>query len=165
MTFYTIPFCPEAEITKDGDIRVKTDGRYVDGRPGKNKKHLVNAGGYPCVNIGKKKILIHIAIATCFIPNPDNLPVVMHLDDDITNFSIENLKWGTQKENMEQSSDTGYYSTQKKSVNLISPEGELVEVTGLRTFCSEHNLDWGNFKKMLNRKPSNNSIKGWRLAD
>lgn len=162
--YKTIPFCPEAEIDINGNIRVKVDNRYSDGRAGKVKKHSLNAGGYHCVKIGKQKVMVHIALAVCFIPNPNNYPIVLHLDDDRTNFDLSNLRWGTQKQNMQQSSETGYYSTIKKSVTLLSPSGEIVNVVGLRTFCTNNNLDWGNFKKMINKVPSNNSCKGWRLA-
>lgn len=42
---------------------------------------------------------IHRLVAEHFIPNPENLPLVMHLDDNGFNNCVENLKWGTHKEN------------------------------------------------------------------
>tara|TARA_R100001143_G_C3293279_1_gene102210 strand:- start:29 stop:697 length:669 start_codon:yes stop_codon:yes gene_type:complete len=42
-----------------------------------------------------KKMPIHRIIALAFIPNPKNYPIVMHDNDDKTNYLIENLKWGT----------------------------------------------------------------------
>lgn len=44
---------------------------------------------------------LHRAIAILFIPNPDNLPEVLHLNDIKDDNRIENLKWGTHKQNME----------------------------------------------------------------
>jgi len=41
----------------------------------------------------------HRLIALAFIPNPEKKKLVMHINDDSTNFLIENLKWGTPKEN------------------------------------------------------------------
>ena len=46
---------------------------------------------------------IHRIVAETFIPNPDNLPVVMHIDNDTLNNHVSNLKWGTQAENIKQS--------------------------------------------------------------
>ncbi len=43
--------------------------------------------------------LLHRLKAVAFIPNPDNFPVVMHLDNDKLNLNLNNLKWGTPKEN------------------------------------------------------------------
>ena len=42
---------------------------------------------------------MHRLVALAFIPNPDNKPYVMHINDDSTNYLIENLMWGTSHEN------------------------------------------------------------------
>ena len=42
----------------------------------------------------------HRLIALAWIPNPKNKPFVLHDNDDLTNYLIENLKWGTASENM-----------------------------------------------------------------
>ena len=44
-------------------------------------------------------LLMHRGVALAWVPNPDNKPLVMHLNDDSTNYLIENLKWGTSSEN------------------------------------------------------------------
>ena len=46
-------------------------------------------------------VLVHRMVAEMFIPNPDNLPVVRHLDGDPTNNVVWNLAWGTVKDNWE----------------------------------------------------------------
>lgn len=46
-----------------------------------------------------KNIKIHRLVAEAYIPNPNNLPIVMHLDDNPLNNTVSNLKWGTHKEN------------------------------------------------------------------
>ena len=48
---------------------------------------------------------VHILVAEAFIPNPDNLPIVMHKDNNKANPDINNLKWGTVSENTKQSFD------------------------------------------------------------
>lgn len=48
------------------------------------------------------RFYIHRLVAMVYIPNPNNLPIVMHLDNNIYNNHVSNLKWGTQKENLEQ---------------------------------------------------------------
>ena len=44
-------------------------------------------------------ILMHRMVALAWIPNPDNKPYVMHINDDRTNYLPENLIWGTPSEN------------------------------------------------------------------
>ena len=54
---------------------------------------------------GQKQRRIHRLVAEAYIPNPENLPVVMHLDNNKQNCNVENLKWGTVQENTQQSFD------------------------------------------------------------
>lgn len=49
----------------------------------------------------KKKTMhrIHRLVAEAFIPNPDNLPIVNHLDEQPWNNDYRNLEWCTTKHN------------------------------------------------------------------
>lgn len=49
----------------------------------------------------------HRMVAETFIENPENHPVVLHLDNDKKNCSVPNLKWGTYQENAQQAVDDG----------------------------------------------------------
>jgi hypothetical protein len=42
---------------------------------------------------------LHRLIATHYIPNPDNKPVIDHIDRNKTNNAIANLRWATISEN------------------------------------------------------------------
>lgn len=42
---------------------------------------------------------LHRLMAEAFIWNPDNLPVVRHLNDDPMDNDLDNLAWGTQQDN------------------------------------------------------------------
>lgn len=52
--------------------------------------------GYPCVSLTKdgnsKKYNIHTLIADAFIPNPENLPCVNHIDENRSNSVLSNLE-------------------------------------------------------------------------
>ena len=67
--------------------------------------------GYATVSLWKnnkmKHKLVHRLVAMAFILNPNNLPIVMHKDNNKLNNHISNLKWGTIAENTKQAYDDG----------------------------------------------------------
>lgn len=46
-------------------------------------------------------------VATAFIPNPNNLPQVHHIDHDKLNNKVDNLKWVTASENIKEAIKAG----------------------------------------------------------
>lgn len=59
--------------------------------------------GYLRVNLSKDKIVkrahIHRLVAEAFIPNPDNLPCIDHIDGNKLNNTVENLQWISRSDN------------------------------------------------------------------
>ena len=72
-------------------------------RCGKLKSSVTNGGGYLQVLLSKnnklKSCRIHRLVAEAFIPNPDNLPCIDHINTIRTDNRVSNLRWVTQKEN------------------------------------------------------------------
>lgn len=50
---------------------------------------------------------LHQLKALVFIPNPNNYPLVMHIDNNKSNNNVSNLKWGTTKDNNNQAWNDG----------------------------------------------------------
>lgn len=65
----------------------------------------VNNMGYSVVLLYKNKVYdrryVHRMVAMAFIPNPDDKPLVNHIDNNPKNNHIDNLEWCTQTENMQ----------------------------------------------------------------
>lgn len=59
--------------------------------------------GYYYVDLYKdgkaQRFTVHRLVAMTFIPNPNNLPEVDHIDTDRTNNMVDNLRWVTNRDN------------------------------------------------------------------
>lgn len=136
--FYPVPGYEELyEIAIEGAVRsidrvanspICGGSRRI---PGKLLKTRVMNTGYPSfvvVKDGKKAtILIHRCLAQLFIPNPDGLPEVNHIDGVKANFSLTNLEWCTHKQNMRHAFDMGLTPRPTSGPGELSPSAKLTE--------------------------------------
>lgn len=85
------------EVSNTGLVRSlnKLKGRILT--PIKRKNGYLNICLYKnCKQVTK---LVHRMVAEAFIPNPDNLEMVNHKDEDRTNNHVDNLEWCTRAYN------------------------------------------------------------------
>ena len=85
-----------------------------------------------------KKIQIgwHVFIAQIFIPNPQNLPEVNHLDEDKGNCGVDNLEWSTRLDNIRHSAD----NWGRDYIVENTKTGERYEVRNLSKWCAENGV-------------------------
>ena len=90
---------PNYQITEDGKVWSKYSKRFLKPRP-QFKKWQYESYCLYCKE--RKKAFTrqtHRLLALTFIPNPDNLPYVDHIDRDKTNNSLSNLRWVSRSQN------------------------------------------------------------------
>ena len=91
----TIKDFPQYEINEFGVIRGKNTHYVISQR--------MNQNGYLVVQLlkdGKNHMkLVHRLVAETFIPNPNNLPIVNHIDECCVHNSADNLEWVTYQQN------------------------------------------------------------------
>lgn len=87
----------------EGLYAITSCGKVWSYRNNKFLKPGNNGVGYLfitlCKNGKAKNFYIHRLVAEAYIPNPDNLPQVNHLNEDKTANYISNLSWCSAKDN------------------------------------------------------------------
>lgn len=125
------------EVSDHGRVRkIKqiTVNRYGSSYSYKTKvlKGFKNNQGYWQVTLkaGEKREnpLIHRLVARAFIPNPENYPIVNHIDENPNNNNADNLEWCTYKYN----SNCGTLPTRRTFPVAAIENGRVIA-----TFCNQ----------------------------
>ena len=101
------------EYDYTGKYQISSKGRvkqlaHTDAKGNKRKEKIMknkkDKYGYQFIGLTKNYkrnyFSIHRLVALCFIPNPNNLPQVNHIDENKLNNTIGNLEWCTSKYNI-----------------------------------------------------------------
>ena len=121
-------------ITPSGNVyKLTYNGLYL------KKKITPNIGnGYIYIGITMKdgsnrSTRVHRLVTKTFLPNPQQLPIVGHKDNDKTNNNVENLYWTTVQENTQKACDDGLVCNKKgyedsQSIPVIVYDMQMNEV-------------------------------------
>lgn len=88
--------------------------------------HFDSRGCYQIVGLNKdgkhKTRLVHRLVAETFIPNPDNLPEVNHIDENKINNAVSNLEWCDHLYNNRYGSKLTASQGEKNAMNKFTEE-------------------------------------------
>lgn len=89
----------------------------------------------------KKKHYIHRLVAQAFIPNPNNLPEVNHINEDKLDNEVVNLEWLSRIDNMRHGTLQARRAEKaKKTVEVLDSAGTVIEVCrGLKDTAMKYN--------------------------
>ena len=76
---------------------------------------------------------VHRLVAEAFIPNPDNLKEVNHIDGNHDNNQMSNLEWITHQANVQHSFDTGIKQPHRWTAEERRKIGDKVRGARLKT--------------------------------
>lgn len=122
-------------VNENGQVRNDETNRFLKGTI-LQTYHYINFRW----NGKQKNKAVHRLVAEAFLPNPDNLPYVHHIDGNRLNNNVENLKWVSESENQQHRS-----SVQRTTLKEIKPiEGEEWKV------FRNSNYEVSNYGKVKN---------------
>lgn len=141
----TIKDYPDYEISDEGVI---VSYKYKKPRIMKTRK---DKEGYLRVGISKnnttKTATVHRLVAETFIPNPDNLPIVRHLNDIPNDNKVSNLAWGTPKDNTADLIKNGNHCVKgpkRRRETIFEKDDKYYEFNSLSEGCKKLNLNLGH---------------------
>jgi hypothetical protein len=101
------------EIQNYPDYLIYSDGRVYSKKRNKFLKEQTHRLGYKNIMLGAGNLFyIHRLVAIHYIPNPENLKEVDHLNRDKSDNRVENLRWINHSENC-----------QNKGMNITNKSG------------------------------------------
>lgn len=101
---------PYYEINTNGCIRNKYTNKILKQTFDKERYLRVNLAS---TKKKSKRFLVHRLVALTFIPNPNNLATVNHINYDKANNSIENLEWMSAIDNIKDAKKHGRFLHRK----------------------------------------------------
>lgn len=84
------------QCSNTGKVRHKWNGNILNG--GKDTSGYIQVKLYESHRIGKFYMRSHIIAETFELPNPEKLSEIDHINFDITDDNISNLRWATRKQ-------------------------------------------------------------------
>ena len=131
----------------------------------KTKKHLSlkpNKYGYITISIAdnnrkRKSCRIHRLVGKAFLPNPDNLPTIDHINRNRADNRLENLRWASYKEQAKNSVPT----KPRKQIEAIDMENEEWRKMTNGLYVSNYGRikDTNNMLRVLSNSPNYHRVK------
>ncbi len=147
---------PDYLVTKEGVIYStkyrKPRALKTFGKDGYSRVSLSSGS----LSIKPKCYLVHRLVAQSYIPNPDNLPFVNHIDQDKSNNNVDNLEWCSFQYNIEYS-QSKYYTIEHIST------GDIFEIFNMEKYCRNNGLSSGHLIGTYTRPKERKQHKGFRV--
>lgn len=100
-----MPGAPDYWISTENRVWSGIKHKFINGSP---TKHGYTDFSLKCDGKRVRKNL-HKALAEAFIPNPNNYPEVRHMNDNPADNWLDNLRWGTQADNVRDCINNGHF--------------------------------------------------------
>ena len=121
---------------------ISSEGRVRNDETNKMKSMDATSDGYHKVDLysnGKRtSVRVHRLVAEAFIPNPNKLPQINHIDGNKENNNVKNLEWVNNSQNMIHAYRTGL-ATPHPTYGMCGHKNPNGGRKGIPIFCVETN--------------------------
>ena len=121
---------------------ISSEGRVRNDETNKMKSMDATSDGYHKVDLysnGKRtSVRVHRLVAEAFIPNPNKLPQINHIDGNKENNNVKNLEWVNNSQNMIHAYRTGLV-TPHPTYGMRGHKNPNGGRKGIPIFCVETN--------------------------
>jgi hypothetical protein len=146
------------EINNLGTIRsiprrILTKSGYY--KPEKERKltQRISNKGYLSVTLSKhgqsKTHHVHRLLALVFIPNPDNKPILNHINGNKLDNSIHNMEWVTYSENVIHAYKHGLYKSTERKRRIILDACTGETYTSIKKAALSLNIEYSTCRNYL----------------
>jgi len=154
------------EVSDTGIVR--SLDRYVDLANGKQRfyksriiKPQINNCGYAAVRLSKdgitKTFYVHRVVGFSYVPNPDNLPEINHINGDKLCNTPDNLQWVSHATNVRHAYTTNLSSNQGKdhtfAVQVID-NSTGVKFETIKATAEYYKINYNTLRNALNGQQS-----------
>ena len=109
---------------------VSNFGNVKNSKTNRILKLINDSGGYKVISLYQNKKLkifkVHRLVGKAFLENPDNKPVIDHIDNNPSNNNVKNLRWCSQKDNLANQGKRSKNTTGFKGVAYHKPSKKYV---------------------------------------
>lgn len=170
-----IPGFPHYQINRAGQVKrldaiIKDSNGMEFYRRGRILSTRKTRLGYVqvdmCENGKPHGTFIHVLLAKVFIPNPNNLPIVNHIDENPSNNDLSNLEWCDYSYNANYSINKIRKSHEKEQIAVIRINLLTKEETryfGIREAARLNNCSHSNITSAIKRNGTCASYK-WKYG-
>ena len=148
---------PNYIVTKKGEIYSISHNKYISQRDNAGY-HYVTL--YNNTGIGKD-FSVHYLVATFYISNPNNLPMVNHKNHNRKDNIVENLEWVSYSENM-----THFGKKNGKCVIKLDNHNKIIEIYSTVKEASEkNNISSSNITNVCKKKQKTAGGFKWKYNE
>ena len=109
---------------------VSNFGNIKNNKTNRILKHSNHRQGYKeihlCKNGNVKSFKVHRLVGMAFLENPDNKPMIDHIDENKSNNNVKNLRWATSKDNLVNQGKPKTNTSGYKGVSFNKPSNKYI---------------------------------------